>query len=332
MGHSVRDRDRQRIDPRGLSRAEAAAYIGVSPSLFDEMVKDRRMPAPKRINSRTVWDRRRLDEAFDAKSMGHRSVSGAPAMPRIKLPFLVFDRDRHGNTRAYVRVPGRNKVRMRAPIGSPEFMAEYNSAISETATAPRGPREGKPGSFRNLCVGYYSSAEFKRLDRGTQTWRRHHLDLIAEGHGEKPVAMLEGRHIRRLRDELSATPVVTNKRLKALRALFAWAVEDEAAPHDPTVGVRLLKHVSGGYHSWTLAEIGQFEKRHPLGTKARLAIALLLYTACRREDAVRLGPQHMRGGRLHYRQAKNEHRNPVDLDIPIHPDLLAAVDATPSGH
>ena len=73
-------------------------------------------------------------------------------MPRIKLPFLVFDRDRHGNTRVYVRVPGRNKVRIRAPIGSPEFMAEYNRAIAEDATAPRGPREGKPGSFRNLCV------------------------------------------------------------------------------------------------------------------------------------------------------------------------------------
>jgi predicted DNA-binding transcriptional regulator AlpA len=54
------------LPPRGLSRAESAAYIGVSPSLFDELVKDGRMPAPKRINSRTVWDRKKLDVAFDA--------------------------------------------------------------------------------------------------------------------------------------------------------------------------------------------------------------------------------------------------------------------------
>lgn len=54
------------LPPRGLSRQEAAAYIGVSASLFDEMIKDGRMPPPKRINSRTVWDRRRLDEAFEA--------------------------------------------------------------------------------------------------------------------------------------------------------------------------------------------------------------------------------------------------------------------------
>lgn len=50
---------------RGLSRTEAASYVGVSPSLFDEMVKDGRMPKPKRINARTVWDLRKLDVAFD---------------------------------------------------------------------------------------------------------------------------------------------------------------------------------------------------------------------------------------------------------------------------
>jgi len=54
------------LAPRGLSRGEAAAYVGVSPSLFDMLVKDGRMPVPKRINSRTIWDRGKLDAAFDA--------------------------------------------------------------------------------------------------------------------------------------------------------------------------------------------------------------------------------------------------------------------------
>ena len=53
------------LPPRGLSREEAAAYIGVSPSLFDILVKDGRMPGPKRINSRVVWDRLKLDVAFE---------------------------------------------------------------------------------------------------------------------------------------------------------------------------------------------------------------------------------------------------------------------------
>ena len=49
-----------------LSREQAAAYVGVSPSLFDTLVKDGRMPTPKRINARTVWDRVQLDVAFAA--------------------------------------------------------------------------------------------------------------------------------------------------------------------------------------------------------------------------------------------------------------------------
>jgi len=56
----------QSLAPRGLSRERAAAYVGISPSLFDILVRDGRMPGPKRINSRTVWDRLQLDEAFAA--------------------------------------------------------------------------------------------------------------------------------------------------------------------------------------------------------------------------------------------------------------------------
>ena len=50
--------------PRGLSRDEAARYIGVSPSKFDEMVSAGLMPRPKRIGSRVVWDRLKLEAAF----------------------------------------------------------------------------------------------------------------------------------------------------------------------------------------------------------------------------------------------------------------------------
>jgi predicted DNA-binding transcriptional regulator AlpA len=55
----------QVLVPRGLNRMQAAAYIGVSPALYDEMVKDGRMPKPKQINARIVWDIRAIDMAFD---------------------------------------------------------------------------------------------------------------------------------------------------------------------------------------------------------------------------------------------------------------------------
>jgi excisionase family DNA binding protein len=50
--------------PRGMSREEAARYIGVGTTKFDEMVADRRMPRPKKIDGRVVWDRIALDAAF----------------------------------------------------------------------------------------------------------------------------------------------------------------------------------------------------------------------------------------------------------------------------
>ena len=50
--------------PRGMRRPEAAAYVGVSPSLFDQMIHDGVMPKPKRYRRRNIWDRWALDEAF----------------------------------------------------------------------------------------------------------------------------------------------------------------------------------------------------------------------------------------------------------------------------
>lgn len=56
--------------PRGLSRPAAAEYVAVSPSKFDQMVADGRMPEPKQIDRRKVWDRLELDGAFAALPTG----------------------------------------------------------------------------------------------------------------------------------------------------------------------------------------------------------------------------------------------------------------------
>jgi predicted DNA-binding transcriptional regulator AlpA len=59
---------------RGLSRVEAAGYIGVSPTLFDRMVADGSMPPPKRVCGRVIWDRKALDRAFEALPGGDDSA------------------------------------------------------------------------------------------------------------------------------------------------------------------------------------------------------------------------------------------------------------------
>ena len=247
---------------------------------------------------------------------------------RVPLKYICEDVDRHGNVRCYVRAPGKRKVRIRALPGTPEFIDEYQSAIAIAAEAPlRQADEAKKGSFRYLCIRYYTSPAYKALDISTRNWQRRALDGIAQEKGAKPVAMMQPRHVRKMRDAKSATPAAANQLVKALRALFSWANEAEETTVNPTIGVKKLKYKSDGHHTWTDEEIQKYYERHQLGTKPRLALDLLRYTTGRREDAPRLGRQHIRGGRVRFRQAKNEHRNPIDIDIPLHPALAHSIAA-----
>jgi integrase/recombinase XerD len=254
-------------------------------------------------------------------------------MVNIKLKYLVQDVDRHGNVRSYVRLRSQRKVRIRGLPGSDAFMSAYHDAlVGHDQDDKQRCRRAPKGSFGHLCLGYYASPDFKRLDQATQYWQRAALDRICQKHADKPVALMTSKHVKRLRDELKDTPSQSHKLLKALRGMFRWANESEEADNNPALGVKSIQYLTKGYHTWTAAEVQAFEARHPIGTKARLAMALLLYTACRREDVIKLGPQHITHGRIRFRQAKNEHRVPVDVDIPLHADLSAVLAATPSGH
>ena len=250
----------------------------------------------------------------------------------IRFRYVVEDVDRHGNIRLYFRRRGERKVRLPGIPGSEEFMTAYQEALGRTTATTLMKRKQNIGSFGYICRQYFASQTFKMLDESTRKWRRRALDEIAGVHGEKPVAKMLAKHVRQLRDEKADRPGAARNRLKALRALFRWAIENDLAPHDPTRDIKPVPHTAAGHHSWSLEEIAAFERRHPLGSKARLAMALLLYTACRREDVVRLGPQHFSKGRVQYRQAKNEHRRPIDLDIPVHADLATTISSTPTRH
>jgi integrase len=95
-----------------------------------------------------------------------------------------------------------------------------------------------------------------------------------------------------------------------------------------SLGIRRPKLSKGGWHTWTEAEINQYEVKHPVGSKARLALAFALYTGQRAADLIRMGRQHVRGGMIDVAQQKTGTR----LWIPIHPNLKAIIDSVPSDH
>jgi predicted DNA-binding transcriptional regulator AlpA len=51
---------------RGLDESEAAIYLSLSPSFFRKLVSDGRMPRPRHVGARRIWDVEELDLAFKA--------------------------------------------------------------------------------------------------------------------------------------------------------------------------------------------------------------------------------------------------------------------------
>jgi integrase len=92
-----------------------------------------------------------------------------------------------------------------------------------------------------------------------------------------------------------------------------------------------FKTGSTGFYTWGIEDVQQFEARHPIGTKARLALALLMFTGQRHSDIIRFGKQHVKGGKLAFTQWKGRNRKPKRLQLPILPALERVIDASPCG-
>jgi integrase len=145
--------------------------------------------------------------------------------------------------------------------------------------------------------------------------------------------LLMREHMQRIVNEKSATPFAQRNFLNTLRAVFVCAVAEGRVPDDPTLGVKRVKVKTTGYKTWSEAEIERFEAKHPIGSKARLAFALILFTGQRRSDVVRMGRQQIHKGVLTIDQGKTDGGEAAHLEIPVHPKLREIIDSTnPIGH
>jgi len=245
----------------------------------------------------------------------------------MKLPkYVQAWVDHDGRAHHYFRRPGFPRVRLPGLPWSPSFMAEYEKAISGARTAI-GAGRVKPGSVAAVIAEYKDSREFfGSKSAGTQRMRRGILDRFRAAYGDRPFALLPPEWIEALLD--SKPPHAARSWRATLRSLCQFGVKRRYLRTDPTANIKQRAIKGDGFHTWTEDEISQFVRFHPLGTKPRLALALLLYTAQRRSDVVRMGRQHIRDGWLHVKQEKTD----KPLAIPVHPELRAVLDATPSEH
>src|SRR5262245_12348627 len=247
-----------------------------------------------------------------------RTKSGLPK-------YCGWNIDRHGKRRVRFRWRGFSTYLTGTPW-SEDFMRQYAAALDgvQAQTGNIGAGRTIPGSVDALAVSWYR-ADFGRLKPSTQKLWRNILERFRSEHGNKPVARLERKHIKDIMGAMATTPQAANNLLKVLRLLLNYAVEIGMIMNNPTIGVKRYKSQGDGVHTWTEDEIARFEGRHPIGSKARLAFALLLYTAQRRSDVIRFGWQHVQGDTIALRQEKTD----TPLLIPIHPELAKALAAAP---
>ncbi len=245
-------------------------------------------------------------------------------MVKVTLPYIQRFEDRHGKVRYYTRRPGFTRTALPGTPTSPEFMAAYHDAMASKKSV--GSEKIKGGSISALIVAYYQSAEWKALQPSTRQSSRLILDRFREAYGEGPANSFKSAHLRRILDKKAATPSAAKNLLKRLKRVFAFGMARNLVASDPTQGVTVVVPKSDGFRAWTDSDITAFEAKWPAGSRARLALYLLLYSGQRRSDIVRMGRQHLEDGALNVRQQKTG----AHLAIPIHPKLQAELDRLPS--
>src|SRR5262245_754361 len=247
-----------------------------------------------------------------------RTKSGLPK-------FCSWNTDRHGKRRVRFRRGGITTYLTGIPW-SEDFLRQYAAALEGLQGQARNVGVGRtiPGSVNSLVVSYYRT-DFRRLKPGTQRLWRGIIERFRAEYGSKPVARLERAHVKNIIGAKAATPHAANNLLKILRVLLNHAIDLGMIRSNPAIGVKPYRSQGDGFHTWTEDEIARFEARHPIGSKARLAFALLLYTAQRRSDVIRLGWQHVQGDAIAVRQEKTD----TPLLIPIHPELAKALALAP---
>lgn len=188
--------------------------------------------------------------------------------------------DRQGKPRFYLRRDGAKQIAFPGLPWSPELMAAYEAGLaSQPIIEPSPSRVGIPGTIRALAVSYFRSPAFRALNaRSTQVVYRKIIERLCVEHGDKRVALLHREHVIRMMGARSDKPDSANGLRKVLRSMMQHAVEVGLRTDDPTRDIKALRVKTDGYHSWTEEEISQFEVRHAIGSRARLAMALLLYT------------------------------------------------------
>ncbi|HEY5827571.1 MAG TPA: tyrosine-type recombinase/integrase [Hyphomicrobiaceae bacterium] len=244
-------------------------------------------------------------------------------MSVVKLKHVDRFVDRFGRRRHYFRRGHGPRVKLPGEPGSDVFMLAYQAALAGQEVCNKVLHRGEAGTFERLTKDYFDSPDFVRLAGSSQRAYRGVIErLVAdEKIGHRLVREMTRTHVQKIVARRANTPGAANDVLKKLKILMHFAIDNGWRRDDPTV--RIKKFAAGEFHTWTDGEIEQFEVCWKLGTKERLAFALLLYTGQRASDVARMSSADVNEEGIWVMQQKTK----AKLLIPVQPELQAALGA-----
>ena len=221
---------------------------------------------------------------------------------RNPFPGVSTGPDRHGKLRHRLKrtVKGRKvDCYLPGPYGSTEFRQAYEEACEGVRQAGRRAR---PGTVAYLIEAYLGSKGYLRLADSTRRDVRGRLDWIKTAIGDAKYSRIEPRHIAMLMEKKGG-PSAANRLRKDLSQLYRFAAKMHGFKgQSPAALADRHPTKRGGFRTWEDADIDAYRATHARGTKARLALEILLATGAARQDAAALTRRNIRGGRIAYRR------------------------------
>lgn len=247
----------------------------------------------------------------------------------VKLKYIKAYNDRHGVRRHYFRRRGQPEKVLPGEPFSDEFMTEYRECLGGNIKTAKPVERTVPGSVRDALTKWYGSTKFKSLEPKTRLHYRQMLERELSGHMAKPLARLEPRHIQGWIDAMTDRPGAAKSLLKRLKTWLRWCASPRGGQlikSNPAAEVEAPQYETEGFVPWDEFDAAAYERKWPLGTKQRLAYALLVFTGQRVSDGAKMGPQHVTEGRIRVAQAKlRKNKKRVTIAVPIHPKLAEAI-------
>lgn len=214
---------------------------------------------------------------------------------QIDYPGLLWELLPSGNKRYRVRVEGNKgrKILIHCGPGHEDFQRQYLAARRGEKPEPLKVASdyAKPKSIGWLVNTYFEYLEArvkaKTTSHKTLKKKRNLLNRLLANPDK--VMLIPQEKLQEMQDGMGATPAQADAFIEAAGVMYDWAIERKYVHTNPARGIKSVYVKGDGAKPWKAADVKKFFKKHKEGTKANVAMSVLLWTGCRIEDLTILG-------------------------------------------